>query len=250
MKFQNIPQFDFYALHFYATQSKTYFQVKNCKLKTILCTSTPTHPPAILPWDASKNNMICSLLLNTYSWCWEEKLSLKTFYIPDLYGGLYLNCQSPICLDLQYCATAGHCWPTLFFPVWTVSNIRLKCFDSLYHRLHLSVHMWGLNIFKIMFYLGWNMICFATKHSKFGVVGCCQLDLFSLNKIFFARIFSCFWARNMPESWEKWNMSRTCWSKSLNIIISDLRLARQFALTGVKLQCLVAKHVMSGTLFI
>ena len=108
MKFQNIPQFDFCALHFYATQSKTYFQVKNCKLKTILCTSTPTHPPAILPLDASRNNMICFLLLNTYSRCW-EKLSLNTFYIPDLYGGLYLNCQSPICLDLQYCATAGHC---------------------------------------------------------------------------------------------------------------------------------------------
>lgn len=51
----------------------------------------------------------------TYSRCWEEKLSLNTFYIPDLYGGLYLNCQSPICLDLQYCATAGHCWPTFFF---------------------------------------------------------------------------------------------------------------------------------------
>ena len=143
--------------------------MKNCKLKTILCTSTPIHPPAILPWDASRNNMICSLLLKTYSRCWEEKLSLKTFYIPDLYGGLYLNCQSPICLDLQYCATAGHCWPTFFFPVLTVSNIRLECFDSLYHRLHLSVYMWGLNIFKIMFYLGANMICFATKHSKFGV---------------------------------------------------------------------------------
>lgn len=148
MKFQNIPQFDFYALHFYATQSKTYFQVKNCKLKTILCSSTPTHPPAILPWDAFRNKMIYSLVLNTYSRCWEEKLSLKTFYIRDLYGGLYLNCQSPICLDLQYCATAGHCWPTFFSPVWTVSNVRLKCFDSLYHRLHLSMYMWGLNIFK------------------------------------------------------------------------------------------------------
>ena len=133
--------------------------------------------------------MICFLLLNTYSRCW-EKLSLNTFYIPDLYGGLYLNCQSPICLDLQY--SYSYSWSLLthlFFPVWTVSNIRLKCFDSLYHRLHLSVYMSGLNIFKIMFYLGANMICFATKHSKFGVGGCCRLNLFSLNKIFFARIF-------------------------------------------------------------
>ena len=38
--------------------------------------------------------------------------------------------------------------------------------------------------------------------------------------------------------------------KKLNIIISDLPLSQQFALMGVKLQCLVAKHVMSGTLFI
>ena len=38
--------------------------------------------------------------------------------------------------------------------------------------------------------------------------------------------------------------------KKLNVIISDLPLAQQFALTGVKLQCLVAKHIMSGTLFI
>ena len=30
---------------------------------------------------------------------------------------------------------------------------------------------------------------FATKHSKFGVGGCCVLDLFSLKKIFCARIF-------------------------------------------------------------
>ena len=28
------------------------------------------------------------------------------------------------------------------------------------------------------------MTCFAAKHSKFGVGGCCQLDLFSLYKIF------------------------------------------------------------------
>ena len=33
------------------------------------------------------------------------------------------------------------------------------------------------------------MTCFAAKHSKFEVGGCCQLDLFSLKKIFFARIF-------------------------------------------------------------
>ena len=186
MKFQNIPQFDFYALQFYATQSKTYFQVKNCKLKTILCTSTPTHPPAILPWDASRNNMICSLLLNTYSWCWEEKLVSRLFTFQICMVVYILTANH---LFLQYCATAGHCWPTFFFSVSTVSNIRLECFDSLYHRLHLSVYMWGLNIFKIMFYLGANMICFATQHSKFGVGGCCRLDLFSLNKIFFARIF-------------------------------------------------------------
>ena len=31
----------------------------------------------------------------------------------------------------------------------------------------------------------------ATKHSKFGVGGCCGLDLFSLNTIFFARLFRC-----------------------------------------------------------
>lgn len=83
-------------------------------------------------------------------------------------------------LFLQYCATAGHCWPTFFFPVSSVSNIRLECFDSLYHRLHLSVYMWGLNIFKIMFYLGANMIFLPPT---------CRLDLFSLNKLFFARIF-------------------------------------------------------------
>ena len=29
---------------------------------------------------------------------------------------------------------------------------------------------------------------FASKRSKFGVGGCCRLDLFSLNKIFFERI--------------------------------------------------------------
>ena len=188
MKFQNIPQFDFYALHFYATQSKTYFQVKNCKLKTILCTSTPTHPPAILLWDASRNNMICFLLLNTYSRCW-EKLSLNTFYIPDLYGGLYFKLPITYLFRPSVLCYSWSLLTHLFFPVWTVSNIRLKCFDSLYHRLHLSVYMSGLNIFKIMFYLGANMICFATKHSKFGVGGCCRLNLFSLNKIFFARIF-------------------------------------------------------------
>ena len=38
--------------------------------------------------------------------------------------------------------------------------------------------------------------------------------------------------------------------KKLNIIISDSPLSQQFALTGVKLQSLVAKHVMSGTLVI
>ena len=37
--------------------------------------------------------------------------------------------------------------------------------------------------------MGANMTCFATKHSKFGVGSCCVLDLFSLKKIFFARIF-------------------------------------------------------------
>ena len=188
MKFQNIPQFDFYALHFYATQSKTYFQVKNCKLKTVLCTSTPTHPPAILPWDASRNNIICFLLLNTYSRCW-EKLSLNTFYIPDLYGGLYFKLPITYLFRPSVLCYSWSLLTHLFFPVWTVSNIRLKCFDSLYHRLHLSMYMSGLNIFKIMFYLGANMICFATKHSKFGVGGCCRLNLFSLNKIFFARIF-------------------------------------------------------------
>ena len=130
--------------------------------------------------------MICSLLLNTYSLCWEEKLSLKTFYIPDLYGGLYFNCQSPIPSVLRY---SWSLLTHLFFPVSSVSNIRLECFDSLYHQLHLSVYMSGLNIFKIMFYLGANMVCFATKHSKFGVGGCCRLNLFPLNKIFFARIF-------------------------------------------------------------
>ena len=30
---------------------------------------------------------------------------------------------------------------------------------------------------------------FCRQTFKFGVGGCCQLDLFSLNKIFFARIF-------------------------------------------------------------
>ena len=30
------------------------------------------------------------------------------------------------------------------------------------------------------------MTCFAAKHSNFGVGGCCRLDLFLLNKIFFA----------------------------------------------------------------
>ena len=38
-----------------------------------------------------------------------------------------------------------------------------------------------------MFSFGGNMACFAAKHSKFGVGGCCRLDLFSLNKIFFAQ---------------------------------------------------------------
>ena len=33
------------------------------------------------------------------------------------------------------------------------------------------------------------MTRFAAKHSKFGVGGCCQLDLFSLKKIFFAKFF-------------------------------------------------------------
>ena len=40
-----------------------------------------------------------------------------------------------------------------------------------------------------MFSLGANMTCFAAKHLKFGIHGCCQLNLFSYNKIFFARIF-------------------------------------------------------------
>ena len=125
----------------------------------------------------------------TYSRCWEEKLSLNTFYIPDLYGGLYFKLPITYLFRPSVLCYSWSLLTHLFFPVWTVSNIRLKCFDSLYHQLHLSVYMWGLNIFKIMFYLGANMICFATKHSKFGVGGCCRLDLFSLNKIFFARIF-------------------------------------------------------------
>ena len=33
------------------------------------------------------------------------------------------------------------------------------------------------------------MTRFAAKRSKFGVGGCCQLDLFSLKKIFFAKFF-------------------------------------------------------------
>ena len=33
------------------------------------------------------------------------------------------------------------------------------------------------------------MTRFAAKHSKFGVGGCCRLDLFSLQKIFFAKFF-------------------------------------------------------------
>ena len=36
---------------------------------------------------------------------------------------------------------------------------------------------------------GRKLTCFAAKHSKFGVGGCCRLDLFSLNKIFFAQNF-------------------------------------------------------------
>ena len=38
---------------------------------------------------------------------------------------------------------------------------------------------------------GANRTCFAPKHVKFGVGGCCRLDLFSLNKISFAIIFRC-----------------------------------------------------------
>ena len=35
-----------------------------------------------------------------------------------------------------------------------------------------------------MFQLGANVTCFAVNLSKFGVGGCCQLDLFSLRKVF------------------------------------------------------------------
>ena len=40
-----------------------------------------------------------------------------------------------------------------------------------------------------MFLLVAIMTCFAAQHSTFGVHGCCLLDLFLVNKIFFARIF-------------------------------------------------------------
>ena len=32
-----------------------------------------------------------------------------------------------------------------------------------------------------MFLMGTNVMCFGAKHSKLGVDGCCQLDLFSVN---------------------------------------------------------------------
>ena len=44
------------------------------------------------------------------------------------------------------------------------------------------------------------------------------------NKLFFVELLEvknnfwrqacCFWAENMPESWEKWNRGWTCWSKT------------------------------------
>ena len=43
----------------------------------------------------------------------------------------------------------------------------------------------------------------------------------------------CFWVRNMPESWEKWNKSRMRWSKTYKL--------GTFALTAVKLQMFGSK---------
>ena len=89
-----------------------------------------------------------------------------------------------------------------------------------HRRLHLSVYTRGKN----MFWFCANTTYFAAEHLKFEVGGCCRLDCFrstkySLQKFLdvknnFWRQVCCFWARNTPESWGKWNMSETRWSKT------------------------------------
>ena len=61
-------------------------------------------------------------------------------------------------------------------------------------RIHLlaflkipSVASKRVHVRKKRVLIGCKHGMFAAKHSKFGVGGCCRLDLFSLNKIFFAQ---------------------------------------------------------------
>ena len=90
---------------------------------------------------------------------------------------------------------------------------------------------------------------FGAKHSKFGVADVAGLICFcstksSLQEFLdvkntFWRQVCCFWARNMPASWEKWNklMSVTCWSGAT------------VCLTAVKIQMFGGKtrHVWHAT---
>lgn len=67
------------------------------------------------------------------------------------------------------------------------------------------------------------MFCHETFNIWVG--GCCQLDLFPLNKIFFTRILDvkdnywgqvCFWTRNMPESCENETWAEGADQKDIN----------------------------------
>ena len=68
--------------------------------------------------------------------------------------------------------------------------------------------------------------------TKFGVGGCVDLicfrstkhslqELLDVKNNFWSQV-CCFWARNMTESWEKWNMSETRWSKTYQTLSERL----------------------------
>ena len=84
-----------------------------------------------------------------------------------------------------------------------------------------------------------DMFCRQTCEvwSKRLLLICCRSSKYSLQEFLdvknnFWRQVCCFWARNMPESWEKWNMSGAHWSKTYK----QLTFGVTVALTAVKLQ--------------
>ena len=78
----------------------------------------------------------------------------------------------------------------------------------------------------------WHVLPPNMRLTKFGVGGCVDLICFRSTKHSLQELLDyknnfwiqvcCFWARNMTESWEKWNMSETRWSKTYQTLSERL----------------------------